>query len=78
MTVTLYSKPDCWPCRQAERVLNQSNVPFVKVDVTEDEEAYQRLVRNGFMSTPVISYGGRMVSIDGLRDVITEWKSRAA
>lgn len=54
--VTLYSQPGCGPCVGVASYLTASNIPFVKLDITQDLSAYQRIVDLGYTGTPVIEH----------------------
>lgn len=54
--VILYSQPGCGPCVGVESYLRSSEIPYVKLDVTTDPEAHQRVVELGYMGTPVIEH----------------------
>lgn len=49
----LFSQPNCQPCKAVERQLIKHNIPYIKHDVTTDENAYQRVIDMGYTSTPV-------------------------
>lgn len=53
-TVTVYSKPDCVQCNATYRALTKGNIDYDVVDVTEDQEAYDRIVGMGFQQVPVV------------------------
>lgn len=55
--ITVYSKPSCVQCDQTKRYLDRQHIPYVTVDVTQDEDAYTRLVAAGFSSVPVVDPG---------------------
>lgn len=76
--ITIYSKPGCAPCRAAERYLNDRDIPFSKVDVTEDAEAYARITRGGFQMTPVIGYAGSLHTNTDLPDIARQYLKDAA
>jgi glutaredoxin-like YruB-family protein len=60
--VTVYSTPTCSPCRAAKAFLADHGVPFREVNVAEDEEARDLLVRlTGQMAVPVIVVGEDVV-----------------
>ncbi|OZE77186.1 hypothetical protein CH305_18285 [Rhodococcus sp. 15-649-2-2] len=54
MKVTVYSSPNCMPCRATKRALTKANVPFTDIDVSEDATAAEHLKTLGFKSTPVV------------------------
>lgn len=54
MTVTLLGKPNCVACTATERELSKKGIEYVKMDVTENAEAYDRAVSLGHMAAPVV------------------------
>jgi glutaredoxin-like protein NrdH len=54
---TVYSKPACVQCDQTKRLLDKRGVQYNTVDITQDEEAYEMIVKMGFMSVPVVISG---------------------
>lgn len=56
-TVTVYSKPDCVQCNATYRALTKNHIDYDVVDVTEDQEAYDRIVAMGFQQVPVVVAG---------------------
>lgn len=59
MTVTVYSKPDCVQCTATKRHLDGKQIPFVSVDLTEDDEAMALVTSLGYRQVPVIIAGER-------------------
>ena len=55
--ITVYSQPNCQPCRAVTRKLDQLGATYVTVDVTEDPEALDDIRRLGYQQTPVIVVG---------------------
>lgn len=53
MSVTLYGKPGCQQCNASERKLVKLKIPFTKVDVSKDEEAYNLVASLGYNQVPV-------------------------
>lgn len=54
MPVLLYSKPGCVQCNSSERKLKKEGIEYVKIDVTQDEDAYERVVSLGYAQVPVL------------------------
>jgi mycoredoxin len=42
-SVTLYSAPWCGYCRVAKRFLDEQQVPYLEINIDEDEEAAKRV-----------------------------------
>lgn len=54
MTVIVYTKPSCVQCDQTKRFLDKSNISYSTVDITEDQEAFDKIVSMGFKAAPVV------------------------
>jgi len=53
-TITVYSQPQCQPCKATKRWLDKHDIPYTEVDVTTspvDAEAIREL---GFKEAPVV------------------------
>lgn len=55
--VTVFSTPNCFPCRMTKRKLTDMGVKFTERDVTQDEEANQLIQGMGYKSVPVVLLG---------------------
>lgn len=54
---TVYGKPGCVQCRATTRWMEARGVRFAYVDVTEDQEAYERVTSLGYKQVPVVEVG---------------------
>jgi glutaredoxin-like protein NrdH len=54
MTITVYSKTVCQPCRATKRKLTDVGLPFDAVNVDETPEAADYLIEKGYRETPVV------------------------
>ena len=62
MTVKVYSTPNCPWCTLAKDFLKENNIEFESIDVTQDQEALDRVVeKTGQIGVPVIEIDGRFV-----------------
>ena len=50
----LFTQPNCQPCKQVERKLNQYGIPYVVHDISTDENARERVRALGYTQAPVI------------------------
>lgn len=66
MTVTLYGKPNCVQCSATERALTNAGIVYDKIDVTQDEVAYDFVVGLGYQQAPVV-YAGQENHWSGFR-----------
>jgi glutaredoxin-like protein NrdH len=54
---TVYTKPACVQCEQTKKLLDKNGVEYATVDITQDQQAYDKIVALGFMSAPVVISG---------------------
>jgi len=54
---TVYSKPACVQCDMTKKMLDKNGIEYTVVDITEDLQAYEKIVGMGFMSVPVVISG---------------------
>jgi glutaredoxin-like YruB-family protein len=60
--VTVYSTPTCPFCIRAKQYLKDNNVQFEDIDVSENQEKAQEMIKkSGQMGVPVLEIGGEMV-----------------
>lgn len=53
--ITLYTQPDCPPCKIMKLFLNDNNIDFKEKDIKTDEKARKELTNKyGSYSTPTI------------------------
>jgi len=55
--ITVYGRPQCPFCDQAKALLENRGVAYEYIDITQDLEARQMLVDDGFRSVPQIYKG---------------------
>lgn len=53
-TVTVYSSPGCSHCHSTKRLLNELDVEFGEVDVSQNDDALMFLQAQGFQQVPVV------------------------
>lgn len=72
MDVTVYTTPTCMYCHQLKSFLQEKNVDYQEVDVSQDQQAAQKIVQEtGQMSVPVTQIGDRYV-LGFAKDTISE------
>lgn len=54
MTVELYSKPGCNPCRMTKKHFAASGIEFAEFDVTVNDDARDVVLGLGYLSAPVV------------------------
>lgn len=57
--VTVYTKPNCMQCKFTKKFLQDKEISFETVDVTESEEALYKVKSLGFQALPVIVADGQ-------------------
>ena len=57
MTITVYSKPACVQCTATTRALDARGLDYSVIDLTEDEDAMQRVTALGYRQAPVVIAG---------------------
>ena len=50
-TITVYSKPDCQPCRNTKRALDRAGIPYAEKPVADRVDEFKD---RGFLSSPVV------------------------
>lgn len=53
--ITVYSRPNCMPCKFTKQFLTEHNIQFKDVDVSEEPEALEILKQHGFFALPVVA-----------------------
>lgn len=62
MKVKIFSTPACVYCVTLKQFLNEKNVTFEEIDVSQDEKAQQEMIqKSGQMGVPVIEIGGQII-----------------
>ena len=51
---TVYTKPSCVQCDATKRLMDSLGINYNAVDITKDEEAYNKVVGMGYQSVPVV------------------------
>lgn len=51
---TVYTKPACVQCDMTKKLLDKNGVSYTTVDITQNQEAYDKIVAMGFMAAPVV------------------------
>ena len=60
--VIVYSTPTCPFCIRAKQFLKENNVQFEDIDVSENNEKAQEMIKkSGQMGVPVLEIGGEII-----------------
>ncbi|MBF6538153.1 glutaredoxin family protein [Nocardia farcinica] len=57
MLITVYTRPNCQPCKATKKKLDQLGAVYTLVDVTEDAEARDAIRALGYKQAPVVVAG---------------------
>jgi glutaredoxin-like protein NrdH len=52
--ITVYTKPACVQCDQTKRFLDKSKIEYSTIDITENQEAFDKIISLGFKAAPVV------------------------
>ncbi|MEY4530662.1 MAG: hypothetical protein RLZZ156_1383 [Deinococcota bacterium] len=65
--ITMYTTSWCGDCRVTKRVLEQKGLAFTEVDIEQDPNAAEIVmkVNNGKRSVPTLEYNGQAASMSG-------------
>lgn len=55
--VTVYTKPNCVQCNMTKKYLDDRGVEYSTVDITQDSEALDKIINQGFKAAPVVNAG---------------------
>ena len=55
--VYVYPKPNCVQCRMVKRYLDNKKIPFIEINIENDEDVINFLKGQGISSAPAIFYG---------------------
>lgn len=64
MTITVYTKPNCQPCRATKRWLDNRGVEYQTVDVTTSPADLEAIKALGYEGVPVTIVSGRTPELD--------------
>ena len=59
MSVIVYTKPNCVQCNMTKKRLEDRGIPYATVDITQDPDALDKLISQGFQAAPVVNVGDR-------------------
>ena len=62
--ITIYTTTWCSDCRMVKRYFKEHSIPFVEVNIEDDEAAMEQVIawNNGHRSVPTFHYNGRLYS----------------
>ncbi len=56
--VIVYSTPKCVQCDATKRLLKKLEVEFESVDLSQNEDAKNKLMSEGFKQAPIVDWNG--------------------
>ena len=56
--ITVYSKPNCMQCMFTKKFLDENNIEYKLIDVTQDDAALELIKEYGYQGVPVVTVGG--------------------
>src|ERR1051326_7349743 len=70
--IKAYWQPGCTSCLRMKEFLTRHGVPFVSVNVLEDEEGFAELAALGLRTVPIVRRGTDWANGQVLRDVLED------
>lgn len=76
--ITVYSKPNCMQCMFTKKFLDENNIEYKLIDVTQDDAALELIKEHKHLGVPVVSINNFAVSWSGFQpDRLEELKEVA-
>jgi glutaredoxin len=74
ITLTMYSTPTCGDCRRSKRWLDEHNVPYAYIDITEHPDAadYVFQLNEGIHIVPTIVFPDGSILAEPSNDALAE------
>lgn len=73
-TIVTYSKSWCPDCRRAHKLIIDSKIPFIDIDITNDTKAkeFVRQINHGNESVPTIIFPDGNILVEPLNSTLSE------
>lgn len=55
--IVIYSTPSCIQCTATKREMDRKGIDYEVVDLTKDEEAYNKVKDMGYLQAPIVIAG---------------------
>jgi len=68
--ILVYSKPNCKNCKMLKRWLDIKKIDYSEVDITQNEDAYEKLVSTGRTSLPALEVKGDFVEYKEFNEIL--------
>lgn len=62
MTVKIYTKNDCMPCKMTKRMFDKAGVEYQEINMEHNPSEREKVVKAGFVSAPVVEVDGQYVA----------------
>ena len=76
MTVRIFTKNDCMPCKMTKRMFDKAGVEYQEINMEYNPSEREKVVKAGFVSAPVIEVDGEFVASgfkpEIVQNIITE------
>ena len=79
MQIYVYSTPNCPQCRMSKKLLDEAQVAYKEVDLSQDDAAMQMVKELGYVSAPVVMVDGTHWSgfrHDKLLNLISRYRAK--
>ena len=57
MSITVYTRPSCGPCRATKAALDKARLEYDVVDISQDDAARDYVMALGYLQAPVVVAG---------------------
>lgn len=68
--VVVYSKPGCKNCKMLEMWLSAKGIHYNEVDVTQEQNALNKIREAGYNSLPALEISGDFVKYEVYNDIL--------
>lgn len=68
--IIVYSNTGCNKCIMLKKWLGMKNISFEEKNISENEEARQKLLHNGLRQLPQIEIDGKFVNFNEYNDIL--------
>lgn len=68
--VVVYSKPNCGYCTRLKMWLDAKEIEYSEINITQNEEAYEKFLANGRTTVPALEIDGEFVEHEIYNDIL--------
>lgn len=62
MSVRIYTKNRCMPCKLTKRMFDESGIEYEEINMEENPDEREKVANAGFVSAPVVEVDGDFVT----------------